>query len=56
MSLFRKLVKGSGQNNSGSTTGTLSTTEEKSKNSRLEEQIKHLNNYIQQLVKENEVL
>lgn len=56
MSLFRKLVKGSGTNNSGQTVGTQNTTEEKSKTSRLEEQIKHLNNYIQQLVKENEVL
>lgn len=57
MSIFRKLVgKGSGSTNSGQSGNTLQTSEDKSKHSKLEEQIKYLNNYIQQLAKENEML
>lgn len=50
MSIFKKLVKGSGQSQSmisGGTSNSMMTHEEKSKSAWLEEQIKHCNNYIQ---------
>jgi hypothetical protein len=56
MSYFKKLVKGSGGAGSNASQQSLPTNEEKSKISKLEEQIKYLNAYIQELAKENEIL
>jgi hypothetical protein len=56
MSIFKKFVKGTNNSSSGTSNPSIHTNEEKSKTARLEDQIKHLNNYIQELVKENEVL
>jgi hypothetical protein len=55
MSLFKKFVKGN-QSGTNASQQSLPTTEEKSKMSKLEEQIKYCNAYIQELAKENEVL
>ena len=52
MSIFNKLKK-KGQN--ANTVNTLNT-EENAKIDRMQEQIQHLNRYIQELVKENESL
>ena len=56
MSYFKKLVKGNGNAGSNGSQQSLPTNEEKSKISKLEEQTKYLNAYIQELVKENEIL
>lgn len=56
MSIFKKFVKSNNNPSSGSSTQSIHTNEEKTKTARLEDQIKHLNSYIQELVKENEAL
>ena len=56
MSLFKKLVKGSSSNSSNTSQQSMHTNEEKGRTLKLEEQIKHLNSYIQELVRENEAL
>ncbi|CDW87361.1 UNKNOWN [Stylonychia lemnae] len=56
MSLFKKFVKSNNQQTSSNSNSSIHTNEEKSKTAKLEDQIKHLNNYIKELVKENEML
>ena len=56
MNIFKKFGKGSSYSNSNTSQQTMLNTEEKAKNCKLEEQIKHLNTYILDLVKVNEVL
>lgn len=57
MSIFKKLVKGNNQSsNTQNSNNSIHTNEEKSKNAKLEDQLKHLNQYIQELAKENETL
>lgn len=57
MSLFKKFVKSKdNQASSSQSSNSVHTNEEKSKTAKLEDQIKYLNQYIQELARENEVL
>eukprot|EP00347_Sterkiella_histriomuscorum_P024231 403331856 len=56
MSIFKKFGKSKDVQSSSNSSNSIHTNEEKNKTARLEDQIKHLNSYIQELAKENEVL
>jgi molecular chaperone GrpE (heat shock protein) len=56
MSFFKKFGKSNAQQASNGSNQSISTNDEKSRTSKLEDQIKHLNSYILELVKENEMI